>query len=144
VPRLKEVEIFGGRLNFVPYIPNLGNQILRGSIKREVGENFVIALIQAGFAHKPSIWFYNHSLADFKFEQVGILDDSTPIIIDQGAAILEMDTPSDKKEKLEKEKEKWLDRKLQDLAPWDGRWLDEKGVAKLEALERPRQEILDL
>ena len=143
-PIWKEVEIFGGRLNFVPFIPDLKNQTLRGFVNNEIAANFLIALIQAAFDHKPPIWFYDHFLAEFKFEQVGLLDDATPIIIDQGSAILEMDAPVDKKEKLESEKERWVDYKLGDLTPWDGRWHNEKGEAKIGSLELPAQRILEL
>lgn len=143
-PVWNEVRFLGGRLNFVPFHRSLGREIISGNVSREKGENCIHSLRRAAFEHEPSIWFYDYYNYDFKFEQVALLDDWTPIIIDQGSVILESDASAGCSERIAFEKNNALNRNLQLDLPWDGKWVDSAGIRKIEYLEKPPADILEL
>ncbi|TRD15226.1 hypothetical protein FEV53_17300 [Palleronia caenipelagi] len=143
-PVWKEVQFLGGRINFVPFHRSLNSEIILGKINRKAGEQCIHALMRAAFQNKPPMWFYDYYNYDFKFEQVALLKDSTPVIIDQGGIILEKDAPNEYSERISSEKKGVLTADLEVDLPWDGKWNDDTGKLKIDQLERPPVDILEI
>ena len=143
-PVWNEVEFLGGRLNFVPFHKSLASEILSGNVKRATGEELIHILMEAAFRNVPPMWFYDYYNYDFKFEQIAILDDWTPLIIDQGGVILETDAPVECSERIASDKDRVLNEGHQVDTPWDGKWVDGAGKPKIDHLEKPPSNILEL
>jgi len=141
-PVWREVEYEGVRLNFAPYVPSLANAVSASRISREVAEEYMVALLRAGFEHSPPLWFYDHKSQSYKFEQVGLLSDYTPIIIDLGSVILESDAPEEKFDLLAAHKMQAFMRPTSATPLWDGSWLDTSGSPKIDRLPKPDARIM--
>jgi hypothetical protein len=140
-PIWREVDFHRARLNFVPYIPSLAVALSTGVISPEVAEGYMFVLLRAGFENEPPFWFYDYKHYAFKFEQVGLLRDGTPIVIDQGSVILQSDTPKSRLERLAADKRTCL-HPVSFLSPWDGSWSDEEGRLKMDRLPKPDDRIM--
>lgn len=141
-PIWREIEFEGARLDFVPHIPSLAIAVSMGVISREVAEEYVFALLRAGFESNPPLWFYDYKNFAYKFEQIGLLSDGTPIIIDQGSVILEADAPKERFDRLTRDKMQISMRLASPMLPWDGSWFDVQGRRKIEALPKPSERIM--
>jgi hypothetical protein len=141
-PIWREIELEGARLNFVPHVPSLAIAVRSDFIPREVAEEYVFALLRAGFESKPPLWFYDYKNFAYKFEQIGLLSDGTPIIIDQGSVILESDAPTERFCRLSEDKVQAKMRIASPMPPWDGSWFDIQGRPKIEMLPRPSERIM--
>lgn len=142
-PIWKEFSFEGARLNFVPYIESLEARMRRNEFTNSEAEYLLQSLIQTGFQRDPTLWFYDYRNFKNKYEQIGLLGDHTPIILDQGSVIYAADAP-----------EKWQGRLLHDERitttnlpkgnlSWNGSWLDERGNPKILDLPQPGTRILD-
>lgn len=141
-PVWREFEFARGRLNFVPYVPSLAVSVSIGAVSRPVAEEYVFALLRVGFESEPPMWFYDYKNYDYKFEQIGLLSDGTPIIIDHGSIILETDAPDERLDRLAEDK-RLLSLRLPSSTPqWDGSWVDDHGQRKIDALPRPNNRIM--
>ena len=141
-PIWREIEFEGARLNFVPYVPSVAVSVSSGLIARAVAEEYIFALLRAGFENRPPLWFYDYKNYDHKFEQIGLLADGTPIIIDQGSVILEADTPKERFDRLAEDKKQVSTRPISSIPFWDGTWFDKQGRQKIEALAKPDSRIM--
>lgn len=141
-PIWRELEFEGARLNFVPYVPSLANAVSAGVIPREFAETFVLALLRAGFESSPSLWFYDYKNHSYKFEQIGLLSDCTPIIIDQGSVILESDAPKERVGRLAEDKMQASIRSTSPMPFWDGSWSDMQGRPKIARFPKPGERIM--
>jgi hypothetical protein len=141
-PIWREIEFEGARLNFVPYVPSVANAVSADLISRELAEDYVLALLRAGFESSPPLWFYDYKNHSYKFEQIGLLADRTPIIIDQGSVILESDAPKERAERLAQDKMRVSIGSSLPISPWDGSWFDEQGRPKIEGLPKPGGRIM--
>jgi len=140
-PIWREIGFQGARLNFVPYIPSVAVALSRGVISQEVAEAYMLVLLRAGFENEPPLWFYDYKHFAFKFEQVGLLDDGTPIIIDQGSVILESDTPPSRLQRLAEDKKTCLDASSR-AELWNLSWTDDAGRRKIHTLSKPDDRIV--
>lgn len=129
-PIWREIEFEGARLDFVPYVPSLAVSVSAGAITRAVAEEYIFALLRAGFESNPPVWFYDYKNYDHKFEQIGLLPDGTPIIIDQGSIILESDTPNERLDRLDEDKRQVSMRSISATPCWDRSWFDNQGRKK--------------
>jgi hypothetical protein len=141
-PIWREVEFEGARLNFVPYVPSLANAVASDVMSRELAESYVFALLRAGFESSPPLWFYDYKNHSYKFEQIGLLSDCTPIIIDQGSVILEFDAPKERVDRLAEDKMRASTRSASSMLPWDGSWFDPEGRPKIGGLPIPPARIM--
>jgi hypothetical protein len=141
-PVWREVEYEGVRLNFVPYVPSLADAVSASRVSREVAEEYMFAILRAGFEHNPPLWLYDHKNQSYKFEQVGLLSDYTPIIIDLGSVILESDAPKEKFDLLAAHKMQAFMRPASATPLWDGSWLDTSGRPKIDRLPKPDAKIM--
>jgi hypothetical protein len=141
-PIWREIEFEGVRLNFVPYVPSLLNAVSAAAISRELAEAYVFALLRGGFESSPALWFYDYKNHSYKFEQIGLLPDGTPIIIDQGSVILETDAPKERFHQLAEDKTQASMRSDSAIALWDGSWLDIQGRPKIDSLPKPDERIM--
>lgn len=137
-PVWSEVLFEGGRINFVPFIQNLAVRVSTGITSREIAEHFIFAILKAGFDSTPALWFYDYKNFDFKFEQVALLSDCTPVIIDHGAIILESDAPIEKRGRLEEDRRQCQKGFELQASGWDGSWFNRDGSAKISLLRRPK------
>jgi hypothetical protein len=140
-PIWREIDFHSARLNFVPYIPSLAVALSREVISPEAAEGYMIVLLRAGFENKPPLWFYDYKHFAFKFEQVGLLRDGTPIIIDQGSVILESHTPKSRLGRLAEDRRTCL-HPLSLTTPWDRSWKDNSGQSKIDKLPKPDDRII--
>jgi hypothetical protein len=140
-PIWREIDFHGARLNFVPHVPSLAVALSRGVVSPEVAEEYMFVLLRAGFENEPPLWFYDYKHFAFKFEQVGLLRDGTPIIIDQGSVILQSDTPKSRLARLAEDKRRCLQpTSLTGL--WDRSWRDDGGQLKIDKLPKPHHRIM--
>lgn len=141
-PIWRECEFEGARLDFVPHVPSVANALSADIISRELAEEYVFALLRAGFESSPPLWFYDYKKSYYKFEQIGLLPDATPIIIDQGSVILESEAPRGRFDRLAADKSQAYMRTSSPRGSWDGSWIDKMGRPKIEALPKPDQRIM--
>jgi hypothetical protein len=140
-PIWREIDFHGARLNFVPHIPSLAVALSSGVISTEVAEGYMFVLLREGFENDPPLWFYDYKHFAFKFEQVGLLRDGTPIIIDQGSVILQSDAPKSRHARLAEDKRTCL-RPVSLTVSWDRSWTDDRGQPKIDRLPEPVDRIL--
>jgi len=143
-PVWKEVNVMEGRLNFVPFVSSMGNEVTSGKISKDHAISIVFHLINACFESDPPLWFYDYCNFDYKFEQIGFLPDRTPIIIDHGSVILESDAELFGLDRLNEDKFKLAQHSFSDVHSWDGKWHDGDGTPRLKLLERPPSAVLAL
>lgn len=141
-PIWKEIYFEQARLNFVPFIPSLARSVAVGKITRTVAESYIYALMSGCLSCDPQIWFYDYKNYDFKFEQVGVLPNGVPIIIDLGSVIYCTDAPEADRAKLADDICLANDWNLSHSGEF--KWLDETGVAFINRLCRPSKLVLDL
>jgi hypothetical protein len=140
-PIWREIDFHGARLNFVPHVPSLAVALTRGVISPEVAERYMFLLLWAGFENEPPLWFYDYKHFAFKFEQVGLLPDGTPIIIDQGSVILQSDTPKSRLERLAEDKRRCR-HPISLTTSWDRSWRDDGGQPKIDKLPKPDDRMM--
>jgi hypothetical protein len=141
-PVWREAEYEGARLNFVPYVPSLADAVSASRLSRNVAEEYMYAILRAGFENRPPLWFYDHKNNSYKFEQVGLLSDYTPIIVDLGSVILESDAPGHKFDLLAAHKMQASSRPTPPTPLWDGSWLDISGRPKIDRLPKPDGRVM--
>jgi hypothetical protein len=141
-PIWREFEFEGARLDFVPHVPSVANALSADIISRELAEEYVFALLRAGFESSPPLWFYDYKKSYYKCEQIGLLPDATPIIIDQGSVILESEAPRERFDRLVADKSQAYMRTSSPRVSWGGSWIDKMGRPKIEALPKPDQRIM--
>ena len=140
-PIFKEIEFDGCRLNFVPYIPALSLAIAAGKQTPEIGKAYIYRLLEEGFNSSPPLWFHDYKNSSYKYEQIGLLDDHTPIIIDQGSVIPEALADDRMQDRLLEDKKR---KPRNDNIPnWDGKWRDRTGAMKIESLPKPPAKIIE-
>lgn len=141
-PIWREIEFQGARLNFVPYVPSLAKAVLNGGISLQIAQEYIFALLRAGFESNPPLWFYDHKNHSYKFEQIGLIPEGTPIIIDQGAVILEAGAPQERFSQLSADKAQVFGRIVPPIPSWDGSWFDANGIPKIESLPKPCEQVM--
>jgi hypothetical protein len=141
-PIWRELEFEGARLDFVPHVPSVAMALSADIISRELAEEYVLALLRAGFESDPPLWFYDYKKSSYKFEQIGLLPDATPIIIDQGSVILESEAPKERVDRLSEDKNRAYMRAGSPMVSWSGSWIDIGGRPKIEALPKPGERIM--
>ncbi len=136
-PIWREDEYEGVRINFVPYVPSLKRALDRRAINQSIAVGFIAQLMKAAFEYHPSLWFHDYKNFDYKFEQIGLLADGTPIIIDQGSVIEEDKARALYAERIAKDKEWCRTAEFQESSSWDGEWTDKHGGWKINSMLRP-------
>ena len=142
-PIWEEIEFDRARLDFVPYVRSLAINVSAELISRAVAEEYVFALLRAGFESSPPLWFYDYKNYDHKFEQIGLLSDGTPIIIDQGSVIPAADAPKERLAKLAEDMSLVSMRPVSATASWDGSWFDCQGRQKIDSLAKPGKTLFE-
>jgi hypothetical protein len=141
-PIWRELEFEGARLDFVPYVPSVAWALSADRISRDLAEEYIFALVRAGFESEPPLWFYDYKKSYYKFEQIGLLPDATPVIIDQGSVILESEAPKELFDRLAADKSHAYMRARNPVVSWAGSWIDGNGRPKIEALPKPHERIM--
>ncbi len=95
LPVLETVEFKAVRLDFVLCVMSFAEfeQEFEEQSDPEMVVNF---LLWYGLQQTPAVWFWDRMIGDVvKLDQVAVLEDGTPIIMDQGSVIYVSDIPTE-------------------------------------------------